>query len=1035
MRQRFRSGGLAAWSVNHPVGISMLALSVVVLGFFSLQRLSIDLLPEIIYPDIVVRILEPGVPAKIMEDQVTRQLEEQLAITEGATLVQSRSSEGRSAIDLSFPYGTDIDTALRDASNRLDRARRFLPETIEQPIINKRDPSQRAVMQLIISSSERDPVELRSWADFTFSRWFLNLPGVASVEVGGGLEREVQIIADQEKVASIGLSLSDLAELIERSNTDAPGGRLLGNTQELSTRTRGRFDSIEAIKQLPVWSDTTDRVDRVLHLEDIAAVEDSHVDERIRIRLNTRPGVKVSVQKQPQANTVAVVDELLNRLQVLKDQNVIPADIQVTTVGDQSVYVRHALNNASLAALGGALLAMIVIYLFLGNIVRTIIIGTAIPIGILVTFAIMDLSGLTLNIMTLGGLALGMGLLIDSTIVMLENITRHQDDAGTHADNAVRAATEVNSPIVASTATNLAAILPFLFIGGLIGLLFQELIITITSAMIASLIVALTLVPALGSRVHSKPRIDHYFNKFIQNLKAYYCVLVQALLKRSALIITGFVLLFFLAATVIIDSRPIFLPSMDEGNIIVSVSGDAGISLDQMDATLEQIESMLLQQDEVATIFTTVGGFVWGRSEFQASNWSSLNVQLVPVERRTLNSQDWIDAMRQKIAELELTGYTVRMYVSGVRGIRMSSGDNDLSLRVQGQDLQTLQELGNTIVERLRDLPGLSNLEHTYEEHREELLVDIDRQRAADLGIHIDSIGQALRIALEGSVISDYIEGDRQFDIRLRMPRSDSETPEVLSNLLIGQHGGQPVRLFEVASISRGPAPAWIQRDQQQRIVEITASIDDKVGLDETMQAIHDKLEDLQIPVGYTLYDGGAGNTLKQGQKTSGVLLALAIFLVFVVMAVQYESLRNPLVILFSVPFAAIGVATGLWLFDMPLSMPVWLGLIMLAGIVVNNAIVMVEQIEIEREHKQALIDAISTAASLRLRPILMTTLTTVFGMLPLAIGLGEGSEMLQPLAFVIVWGLSFSMLVSLVLVPVVYKLLHHRRALSLAND
>ncbi len=356
-----------------------------------------------------------------------------------------------------------------------------------------------------------------------------------------------------------------------------------------------------------------------------------------------------------------------------------------------------------------------------------------------------------------------------------------------------------------------------------------------------------------------------------------------------------------------------------------------------------------------------------------------------------------------------------------------------LSLRVQGQDLQTLRELGDKIVERLRDLPGLSNLEHTYEEHREELLVDIDRQRAADLGIHIDSVGEALRIALEGSVISDYIEGDRQFDIRLRLPRSDSETPELLSNLLIGQHRGRPVRLFEVASISRGPAPAWIQRDQQQRIVEITASIDDEIGLDETMQAIHDKLDNLQLPPGYTLYDGGAGTTLKQGQKTSGVLLALAIFLVFVVMAVQYESLRNPLVILFSVPFAAIGVATGLWLYDMPLSMPVWLGLIMLAGIVVNNAIVLVEQIEIEREKDQPLLDAISTAASLRLRPILMTTLTTVFGMLPLAIGLGEGSEMLQPLAFVIVWGLSFSMLVNLMLVPVVYKLLHHRRSRSLA--
>ena len=1025
MKHRFRSGGLAAWSINHPVGISMLALSVVVLGFFSLQRLSIDLLPHIIYPDIRVRVLEPGVPAQIMEDQITRQLEEQLAITEGAIQVQSKSSEGRSNVDLSFPYGTDIDIALRDASTRLDRARRFLPDTVEQPIIYKRDPSQISVMELIISSSERDPVELRSWADFTFSRWFLNLPGVASVEVGGGLEREVQITADQEMLASIGLSLSELAELIKRNNADAPGGRLMSNTQEIATRTRGRFDTIESIGDLPLWNSDSNRVDSVLHLEDVASVVDSHADERIRIRLNRQPGIKLSVQKQPQANTVSVVDEVLNRLEVLKKQKLIPPDIEVTTVSDQSTYVRHALKNASLAALSGAVLAMIVIYLFLGNIIRTLIIGTAIPIGILVTFSIMDLSGLTLNIMTLGGLALGLGLLIDSTIVMLENITRHQHDAGTVAENAVKAAAEVNSPIVASTGTNLAAILPFLFIGGLTGLLFQELIITISSAMLAALIVALTLVPALGARIHTDPDKGHHFNKLNYILKSLHYSFVQRILKHPVAVIAGFLIAFVLSLLVLINSRPIFLPSMDEGNVTMSVTGDSGISLDEMDATLEKIETLLLQQPEVETIYATVGGFIFGRSEFENSNRSSISVQLIPVNRRSMSSSDWINTMQKKIADLHLTGYKVRMFVRGVRGIQMSSGDDDLSLRIQGEDLETLRELGAMVVERLRDIPGLSNLEHTYEVHQEELNVDIDRQRAADLGIHVDSIGQALRIALEGSVISDYLEGDRQFDIRLRLPRSDSETPEVLSNLLVGQHQGRPVRLFEVASISRGPAPASIMRDQQQRIVEITASIDDAVALDETMTAIYANLEDLELPAGYSLYDGGAGKTLEQGQKTGGILLALAIFLVFVVMAVQYESLKNPLVILFSIPFTTIGVGLGLWLFDMPLSMPVWLGLIMLAGIVVNNAIVLVEQIEIEREKNRPILEAISTAASLRLRPILMTTLTTVLGMTPLAIGLGEGSEMLQPLAFVIVWGLSFSMLVSLVLVPVVYRLFH----------
>ena len=1027
MKQRFRSGGLAAWSIDHPVGITMLALSVVVLGFFALQRLSIDLLPHIIYPDIRVRVIEPGVPAQIMEDRITRQLEEQLAITEGATQVQSKSTEGRSNVDLSFPYGTDIDIALRDASTRLDRAKRFLPDTIEPPIIYKRDPSQIPIMELIISSTDRDPVELRSWADFTFSRWFLNLPGVAAIEVGGGLEREIQIIVDQEKLASIGLSLSDLSDLVKRSNEDAAGGRLMSSTQEISTRTRGRFSSVDELRKLPLWSSDTGRIDDVLLLEDVATVIDSHEDERLRIRLNNQPGVKISVQKQPQANTVSVVDEVLHRIETLKQQGLIPSDIELTPVDDQSLYVRYALRNASLAATSGAILAMVVIYLFLGNMLRTLIIGTAIPIGILVTFIIMEINGLTLNIMTLGGLALGMGLLIDSTIVMLENITRHQHDTGSVTENAVTAAAEVNSPIVASTGTNLAAILPFLFIGGLTGLLFQELIITITSAMLAALVVALTLVPALGSRVRDETDEGRAFIKMINALKRVYFRSVQFLLKHPLSVITIFSSMLVLAYFAIADSRPTFLPSMDEGIITVSITGDRGISLDEMDATVEKIEDLLLSQHEVSTVFTTVGGFIFGRSEFQRSNRSSMKVQLVPISQRGMDSSTWIKAAQKKIKTLNLTGYKIRMYVRGVRGVQMSTGDDDISLRIQGQDIEVLRELGDTVVDKLQDLTGISNLEHTYEDTNEELNVEIKRQRAADLGIHVDSIGEALRVALEGMVISDYIEGDRQFDIRVRLPRSYSETPELLSNLLVGQHQGRPVRLYEVASIVRGPAPSAIKRDQQQRIVEISASLEDKTTLEETMENIYQRLEDLKLPSGYSLYDGGAGKTLAQSQQTGFILLGLAVFLVFVVMAVQYESWLNPFVILLSIPFTTVGVGLGLWLFDMPLSMPVWLGLIMLAGIVVNNAIVLVEQIELQREQQANINEAISTAASLRLRPILMTTLTTVLGMTPLALGLGEGSEMLQPLAFVIVWGLSFSMLVSLVLVPVIYRLLHSR--------
>ncbi len=1025
MKQRFRSGGLAAWSIHHPIGVIMLALTAVVIGLFSLQRLSIDLLPHIIYPEVRVRINDPGVPAEIMEDRVTRQLEEQLAITEGAIQVQSNSTEGNSSVDLSFPYGTDIDLALRDASTRLDRAKRFLPDTIEPPVIYKRDPAQIPVMELVLSSNELDAVELRTWADYTFSRWFLTLPGVAAIEVGGGLQREIQILPDQDVLASVGLSLGDLAGIIQRNNSDAAGGRLMSPSSEISTRTRGRFESVEALRNLPLWNAGNTGIDGVLRLRDVAEVLDSHQDERLRVRLNQRPGVKVSVQKLPQANTVSVVDEVQHRLQQLDGQKLMPADVTATTVDDQSVYVRHALNNASMAAVSGALLAMLVIYLFLGNLVRTLIIGSAIPLGILVTFTIMDINDLTLNIMTLGGLALGMGLLIDSTIVMLENITRHQHDSGSAADNAITAAAEVNSPIVASTATNLAAILPFLFIGGLTGLLFRELIITITSAMLAALLVALTLVPALGARIKSETKNKSIFNNLINKVKVKYQHVVERIVLCPTPIVIFFLLAFIPAVLGMMHQGFVFLPAMDEGNVSISIRGDAGMNLDEMDATVEKVESLLLAQPEVETVFSTIGGHIFGRSEYESSDSSSLKVKLVPLDDRSISSEAWVKKMDAAIKSLTLTGYKIRLRVQGVRGIRLSSGDNDISLRIQGQDIETLTELATQVVEKIRDLPGLRNAEQSYEGLNEELNVHIDRQRAADLGTHIDSLGQALRIALDGSIISNYIEGDRQFDVRMRLPRKLSDTPAKLGNLLVGQHNGRPVRLHEVASISRGPAPAAIKHDQQQRIVEITAALDANTSLDVVNAEIQQALKDFKLPDGYYLYDGGASKTLSNAQQSSWLLLALAIFLVLVVMALQYESLRNPLIILSSIPFALIGVSLGLWSGDLLISTPVYLGMIMLAGIVVNNSIVLIEQIEIERERGNTVAESISLAASQRLRPILMTTLTTVFGMLPLAIGLGEGAEMLQPLAYVIVWGLSFSMLVSLVLVPAVYRLIH----------
>ncbi len=1009
----------------------MIALSAIVLGAFALQRLGVDLLPHIIYPDIRVRVSDPGVPATIMEDRVTRPLEEQLAVTEDAIGIQSRTSEGQSSVDLSFGYGKDIDLALRDASARLDRAKRFLPDTIDAPIIYKRDPSQIPIAEFVVSSSLRDPVELRSWVDYIFSKWFLNLPGVAATEVGGGLIRQIQVLPDQQRLAGVGLDILDLEDALEQGNLEEPGGRLRMSRQEIGGRTAGRFRSVAEIAELPIHADSAASGGDILHLNEIAQVIDSHEDERLRIRLNDVPGIKLAIQKQPQANTVAVVDTVNERVAWLEREGLIPEDVRISPVTDQAVFVRRALTNAAVAALSGALLAMLVVYLFLGNLRRTLIIGSAIPIAIMVTFALMALGGLTLNIMTLGGLALGVGMLVDNTIVMLENIVRHQRAGETGLVAPVRAAAEVNSAIVAATSTNLAAVLPFLFIGGLIGLLFRELIFTISAAIVASLVVALTLVPALAARISqdTTSRARTLIDSLFAVLQRAYVGALSRLLPFPWLVLAAFVVGLAFTVPDVFSARQTFLPDVDEGQISISLVTDPGINLDEMDRTVTAIEALIREQPDVDTWFSTVGGFVFGRSEFEAPNRSDTIVRLLPQAQRSGNAAEWIERMEKQVAGLQLAGVKIQIRNRGVRGIRLGSGDDDVSLRIRGTDLDTLTQIAEAVVERLQHVQGLSNVLHSAEEIRQEIAVQVDRERASSLGFTVEDIGKALRIALEGIQVTDFIDGDRSFDVYLRLPQSDMTTPEDLESILLfaDDRTDMPIHLGDVAAVQLASTPANIQRDQQQRVVEVSASLSPPAVLGEVSHAIESALSDLELPEGYTLYDGGAVKTLQEGRQLSQILLALALFLVFVVMAVQYESLRNPLVILLSVPFTSIGVALGLQWLQLPTSMPVWLGLIMLAGIVVNNAIILVEYIEIERRGGREIRAAIVEAARLRLRPILMTTLTTVVGMLPLAIALGEGAELLQPLAITMVFGLSFSALVSLVLVPLMYRLLAGR--------
>ncbi len=1025
-----RTGGLAAWSIHHPIGVSMIALACGVIGMFSFIALSVDLLPHIIYPNIRVRILDPGVAAKIMEDDVSRQLEEQLAITEDAISVQSRTGEGISTVDLAFEYGKDIDVALRDASSRLDRAKRFLPDTIRPPIIYKLDPSQIPVYEFVVASKSRDQVGLRDWVDYVFSKWFLNLPGVASVEVGGGQEREILVLPDQHRLVRLGLSAPAVADALASANVEAAAGRVETFRREYVGRTAGRFKDLNDLALFPLQLPAGGSV----HLGELAKIIYSHKLQRIRVRLDGKPGVKVSIQKQPTANTVHVADTVEERLQWLRGQGLIPGDINIEKVSDQSRYIRDALRNAGTAVIGGALLAMIVVWFFLGDLRRTLIIGTAIPFSVLVTFAFMRFGGLTLNIMTLGGLALGVGMVVDGAIVIMENIQRHQREGKAGLAAGTAAAAEVNSAIVAATSTSLAAVIPFLFVSGLVGLLFKELILTIIAAILAAMMVALTLAPSLAVRVTSirAGRERQFVDRLLVSLQTTYPLILSSLMRRRStqlFVLAVLIGLLLLSARVLTGGKQLFLPSLDDGRVRIRITADPGIPLDEMDAMVTRLESLFLEKPEVETVFSVIGGRIFGRTQRETANKSDVRVQLVPATDRTISNHKWVLRMQKEIGELRLAGLKVRMRTGRIRGVRVSSGDDEIALRIVGPDVPTMEAIGKEIARRLQEISGLHNIIHSAEEQRDELALEIDRERLAGFGLTVKEVARAIRLALDGEVPTTFIDRDRNIDVRVRLAKMYTDTVGELDSIPVGitPDRSGTIYLNEIASISLVSAPVEILRDNQRRVTEVTASLSADTSLTEASAEVWKALADMPLPEGYCIYDAGAVKTLQEGRNIVQWLLGLALFLVFAVMAVQYESLRNPIIILLAVPFTLIGVGGGLYAIGMPLSMPVWLGLIMLVGIVVNNAIVLVEFVEILRGRNLARREAIIEAGRVRLRPILMTTLTTVFGLLPLGLGLGQGSELLRPLAVTIISGLSFSMIVTLFLIPILYDLLGKR--------
>lgn len=1025
--------GIASWSIRRPVGTLTLSSVVVVLGLFFLGQLPLDLLPPIVYPQVRVSVSNSGVDPEVLEETIAKPLEAALSTTEDLVRIETEINEGQVSLSLEFSYDTDIDFALQDAAKNLETVRARLPEEADPPRIFKFDPSQQAIYEAGFSSDTRDLISLREFIENRLRPQLLTIEGVASVDVAGGLTREIEVELNPTRLQSFGLSVSGVINALRAENQDVAAGRFQGSSQELVGRTAGKFESIDDLRSLLLLTPAGQRI----QLQQVADVRDGNAEQRLWARLNGVPAIKLSVRKQPEANTVRVATEVDELLASLKATNFIPSDVDVRLLENQANFVRASVNSVRDAAIGGGILAMLVVFLFLGSFRRTFVIGLAIPLAILGTFVMMGVSDLTLNVISLGGLALGIGLLIDNSIVMLENIFRHTEELhDTPIDAAHEGSSEVTSAVIASTATNLAAVVPFLLITGLTALIFRELILTISFAILASLFVALTVVPTLAAqfaklkvksgvkRIPGVGLVDRMVHAGRQAYRAIGPAIVQF---RWAIVVVGFASLggaWWLTR----DLGTAFLPSVDNGNISSFISLPPGSAPEETNEVILELEQMIAEMPDVETVFATAGGFIFGSSTVERSARGSIEVRLVPLAERTIDAEAWVQQLQRKVFARGFPGTRAFFRPPRLSGLRTNRAGAPIALTIVGEDLDIQQDVARQLAGAMASIPGLENLEPSTEEGSRELTIELDRERAAQLGLDVQSVGSTLRTAVDGTVATQYTEGNEQYDIRVSFPRDVFRDPSAVGSIALfpSRAGGAPIYLRDVAEIYTRIGPSSILRENQNRILRLTGDvITTEASVGEVAEAVEARLAEIDLPDGYAVILGGEADSIAEQSRQLITVILVAIFLVFVVMAVQYESLVNPIVILASIPLSLVGVAIALWVTDSALSAPVLLGVILLAGIVVNNAILLVEYIEQYRATGHTAEEAIVEAGAVRLRPILMTSLTTGAGMLPLALGIGEGSALMQPLAIAVVGGLAVSTVLTLVVVPSAYLILH----------
>ena len=1014
-------------AIKRGVTFFMIYLIAVGFGLFSLSQLKVDLYPDLDFPIMAIITQYTGVGPFDIETVITRPLEESVSSVQNVKKVTSTSTQGLSLVSLEFEWGTDMDQAEIDVRNNLEYIRDVLPDDITQPMVFAFDPSSQPILYLAVTSELHGQAELRRISERDIEPRMERITGVASAFTMGGMRREIKVLADPLRLRAHQVSVDQLVAALRVNNLQLPSGWIENDQQEFTLRTAGEYTSIEQIENTCISYAGQTKI----YIKDVATVTDGFAEQRQKVWNNNRPSVMMVIQKQSDANTVTVCRNVLSQLDRIQSE--LPRGLTMDTVVDFSTFINRSISNLGNTALQAIALTFIVLLFFLQNIRSSLIVAVSIPVSIIVTFGVMHQVGLTLNMISMAGLALAVGLLVDNSIVVLESIFRHRELKENAQNAAAKGTAEVSMAITASTLTTLAVFVPVLFVPGIAGEMFNDMVITLVLSLTISLIVALTLVPLLSSRfLVLREHVAGKFTLFkwlgdvvssgLAGLQKKYSNILSWSLQHRWLVVLSTVVIFGLSVLAMATLGGEFMPENDMGFIAIAVDRTPGTSMEAMEKSMHKLNEIILEEVPEQEIVYSNFGQGEGVMAFFSSRSSSegdITIRLKNLTERERSMFEIQDELREKFKRIP--DVDARFEDRGEAA--MFGSGTDIMIEIFGHNLEVAEALAYDILNQVKKIEGVADVVTSFKESAPELRIELDRQRIADLGLSTAQIGQVVSTSVLGTVATQYRDGGDEYDIRVQLAESARNNKEDIENIVISSPTGTQIPLRSVATVAYAKAPKEITREDQERMVSVNISISGR-DLSGVTSDVRDVIENVAVPNDFRLEIGGTAEEQQESFMYLGLAFLVAIILTYMVMASQFESFLDPFVIMFTIPLSFIGVVFGLLLTGTNLSVMSLIGMVMLVGIVVNNGIVLVDFINQLREQGLSLNDAILEGGRVRMRPVLMTALTTILAMFPLALGLGESGESWAPMARAVMGGLTVATVLTLIVVPLIYAIL-----------